>query len=320
MSKAPYFRFYTSDYRDGVRALTFEEQGFYTYLLTLMWDTRGPLPADPKRLAVMMQSDPRQVARLTAALIVKGKLRSDGVTLVNARMMHDIKGSNPETDHQTGDDQTSPEDLPDFSRRSAEDPAKIPQKKPENQAETTSLVTLNSSPLPLPLPLSKPIASSEYVSAPAPASGQTVEIEGLAGGTTAVVSEVARMLNALSPDHRAAHRIVADNCQLYGPEAVKTAYAEMIGDIEDDRHRAPAERKIRRPSARVYVGYIQRAARRAATAAATAAAAKPRPWDTPGVARAADPSARFQSMSPEQAEAALIAQSHAYGAANGRAH
>ena len=91
MSKAPFLKLYTADYRDGVRTLTFEEQGFYAYILTLMWDAKGRLPADPKKLAVMMQADPRQVTRLTAALIVKAKLKTDGEWLVNPRIEREIE-------------------------------------------------------------------------------------------------------------------------------------------------------------------------------------------------------------------------------------
>lgn len=51
MSKAPYFKFFVSDFIGDTMHLTAEEVGAYVLLLCAMWNAGGSLPNDPKRLA-----------------------------------------------------------------------------------------------------------------------------------------------------------------------------------------------------------------------------------------------------------------------------
>ena len=84
--RRPYMPLYTTDWRDGMRGLTFEQQGFYAYLLTIMWERGGRIPADDLALSAMTGADRRMVRRLKAALIAAGKIELDGDQLVNPRM------------------------------------------------------------------------------------------------------------------------------------------------------------------------------------------------------------------------------------------
>lgn len=84
-TKRPYMRLYTADWRDGTRGLSFEVQGFYFRILTLLHDGED-VPADACRLAVMLQCNPRTVAKLLPVLFTAGKLFNADGLLKNPRM------------------------------------------------------------------------------------------------------------------------------------------------------------------------------------------------------------------------------------------
>lgn len=80
------------------------------------------------------------------------------------------------------------------------------------------------------------------------------EIEGLNGSTAEIVAGVAKILNVHAPDIAAAKRIVQSNVGLYGPNAVRDGYAELMADLQDNQ--------IRVPSIKVLIGYIKTAKER----------------------------------------------------------
>lgn len=93
-AKRPYMKLFTSDYRDGTARLSFELQGFYFRILTILHDG-DRVPADSKSLGVMMQCDPRKAARLTRELISAGKLYELDGELRNRRVDRDTQETSP---------------------------------------------------------------------------------------------------------------------------------------------------------------------------------------------------------------------------------
>jgi hypothetical protein len=79
----------------------------------------------------------------------------------------------------------------------------------------------------------------------------------LNGSTSEIVDGVARHLNQLSPDYETARRIVSSNVGLFGPDAVRDGYAEMMADVADNR--------VKVPSVKAMVGYFRTAASRPKT-------------------------------------------------------
>lgn len=69
--------------------------------------------------------------------------------------------------------------------------------------------------------------------------------------TEEIVSGVAKFLNRLAPDRETAKRIVRGNQALYGDDAVRNGYAELMADVADN--------KVRIPSAKILVGYFKSA-------------------------------------------------------------
>lgn len=87
MSSNPWFKFYGSDFRDGVHDLRLEEVGAYTILLTRMYDAADGLIEDRDRLiAGWLNCDIRVWKRIRETLITAGKLYVDGGRLGNARV------------------------------------------------------------------------------------------------------------------------------------------------------------------------------------------------------------------------------------------
>lgn len=108
-------KLFTSDYRDGTARLSFELQGFYFRILTLLHDGDS-VPSDGKALGVMLQCDPRKAVRLTRQLIAAGKLYEAEGELRNKRIDRDIGLTSGEL---RGDfDGTSPALQPDIDEKS----------------------------------------------------------------------------------------------------------------------------------------------------------------------------------------------------------
>lgn len=74
------------------------------------------------------------------------------------------------------------------------------------------------------------------------------------GSTGEIVNGVAKFLNALAPDPHTARRIVASNVGLYGSDAVRDGYAELMADVADN--------KVRVPTVKALIGYFKTASER----------------------------------------------------------
>jgi len=245
-SKRPFMRLFTSDYRDGTAQLSFEQKGFYMQILTLLHDGER-VPADARKLAVMMQCDPRTAARLTASLISAGKLYEDNGELRNKRIDRDLE---PTSDESPADfAATSPGLQADFSeksRRTFQKPKSNQQPKNHTMEITTSIS--NS------IPEEPRTVRSEKHAADGPD-----EIPGLNGSTSLIVTTFAGWMNPWAPDLPAARRSIADAVGIYGDRAVRDGFAELKADVADG--------KLRVPTVKSFYGYCRTAKERGPRAA-----------------------------------------------------
>lgn len=70
----PWFKFYTRDFRDGVRVLSLEEIGAYTLILSLIYETNGRLVNDERAICAQIGCDVRVWRRVSARLVAEGKI------------------------------------------------------------------------------------------------------------------------------------------------------------------------------------------------------------------------------------------------------
>lgn len=147
---APYFKFFTTDFRDGVRGMKPDEIGVYMLALTLIYDAEGSLPDDDAKNAAKAGVDIRTWRRVRARLLDLGKLHLDDGHLYNrradvmiaerggvsaVRAVAGAKGGKASGEARrqlsSHDDrpkiaETLPEDLADFSETSPEDRREVP--------------------------------------------------------------------------------------------------------------------------------------------------------------------------------------------------
>jgi hypothetical protein len=100
------------------------------------------------------------------------------------------------------------------------------------------------------------ISPSEFVAAREAADGPSNEISGLNGSTGTIVAGIAMFLNCNAPDYETAKRVVTSNVGIYGADAVRDGYAELMADVDDN--------KVRVPSVKALVGYFKTASTRKA--------------------------------------------------------
>lgn len=139
MRKAPFLKFYTSDWRSGTMGLSFELKGFYIDLLALMWDRQSRLPNDPEKIAVWLQCDPRKVRRLLAGLADAGKVIVDGGEVSNRRLDEGLR------EHRN---RRLPREIGENSKRSQHiDREEVQEKSAENISENSAKSNVEQLPL-----------------------------------------------------------------------------------------------------------------------------------------------------------------------------
>jgi uncharacterized protein YdaU (DUF1376 family) len=147
-TKRPFMRLFTSDYRDGTVALSFELQGFYVRILTYLHDGES-VPADPAALATFLHCNARTVRALLPKLIAAGKLYEADGLLRNKRVDRDLEpNSSPiETEVDLNSNGIDAE-LDVNSARTSEKPES--NQEPENctMEDSTSISTSISIPEP----------------------------------------------------------------------------------------------------------------------------------------------------------------------------
>ena len=74
--------------------MSLEMRGFYSELLDAIWDAQGPVPSDPRKLAMMVCCNVRTVRKLLPQLLALGKVVETAGGLMNNRMASDIRKPN----------------------------------------------------------------------------------------------------------------------------------------------------------------------------------------------------------------------------------
>jgi len=78
--KIPFFRFYPSDFMDGVRGMSAQEVGLYTMLLCRMYEESGPIEDHTLRLATYCGMREKTFTSTLEKLVALGKIkRCDGM-------------------------------------------------------------------------------------------------------------------------------------------------------------------------------------------------------------------------------------------------
>lgn len=86
----PYFRFYPSDFMDGVRGMTAQEVGLYTMLLCRMYEADGPIENNTFRLATYCGMREKTFSATLEKLILLGKILVTDEGLTNNRAEEEI--------------------------------------------------------------------------------------------------------------------------------------------------------------------------------------------------------------------------------------
>jgi uncharacterized protein YdaU (DUF1376 family) len=73
-TRAPWFKFFPTDWREGTRHLSAEVRGIYADCLALMYETDAPLPADDKWMAHQLHISVRAWRNALSVLARDGKL------------------------------------------------------------------------------------------------------------------------------------------------------------------------------------------------------------------------------------------------------
>jgi uncharacterized protein YdaU (DUF1376 family) len=216
-SKRPFMRLFTSDYRDGTARLSFEQKGFYMQVLTLLHDGER-VPADPRKLGVMMQCDPRTAARLTQSLIAAGKLYEQDGELRNKRIDRDLEP-------------TSAEDRSDFAETSAELPGDVGEKSGRTfqKAESNQDPPKHTNGITTSISNSRTISreDSHQASVEQDAEG----LAGLNGMAVSMIGDVQRWM--VGGDERSARTWLANTSRTFGAEITKRAYQKLGTDMAE---------------------------------------------------------------------------------------
>ena len=88
----PWFKFYTRDFRDGVRRMSPETTGVYVLVLSLIYERAdGKLADIDADICADLSLDRRLWKRVRAELIERGKLTASDGFLVNARAAIEVR-------------------------------------------------------------------------------------------------------------------------------------------------------------------------------------------------------------------------------------
>ena len=98
--RIPFFRFYPSDFMDGVRGLSAQEVGLYTMLLCRMYEESGPIEDHPLRLSTYCGMREKTFTTTLEKLVALGKIKRRDGMLTNDRAeieisdrSHDLKNA-----------------------------------------------------------------------------------------------------------------------------------------------------------------------------------------------------------------------------------
>lgn len=89
-TRLPWWKKHVSDWRAGTRGMSLELKGFYGECLDAQWDLQHQLPLDEKKLAIMLDCNPRSIRKLMPKLIALGKIIRTATGYYNPRMTREI--------------------------------------------------------------------------------------------------------------------------------------------------------------------------------------------------------------------------------------
>lgn len=242
-----YARFYASTWRSGTLMLSLEEEGLYIRVSAYQMECGQPVPSDWKAGARLLCVQPLKYRKTIDSLIAKGKLKATENGIICERAMKEFRRASNGVQGPATNPDTNPHTNPDTNRGTMGVEAKKDQ---QNQDQNRNRREEEE--------------KKEEIEQPAPteqsaAGGPGSEVFGLNGSTTEIIGGIAKLLNVYAPDHETAKRIVASNVGLFGAQAVRDGYAELMADMADN--------KVIVPRIKTLVGYFKQAGDKRAKAA-----------------------------------------------------
>lgn len=243
----PWYKRYARDFFDGTRALTLEERGAYSDIVDLLYMFDGSIPDDASWIGHQLHISSRKWMAIRTVLLAACKISCEGGVITNPRVSAEIE-------NKLNQRRTNAENATKSQRKSNE--------KQKNANENNETNERNE-------PYARAFLDSDTekkkeIEQPAPteqaaAGGLENEVFGLNGSTAEIVGGIAKLLNTYSPDHDTAKRIVASNVGLFGAQAVRDGYAELMADLADN--------KVMVPRVKTLVAYFKQAGDKRAKAA-----------------------------------------------------
>lgn len=228
-AKFPYVKFYPEDWMDGTRHLTLEQRGAYIAFLCLMYDTCEPIRDDDRWIAYQLMTTPRRWRSIRNALVADGKLVVVGDRLTNRRaeieIENRVKLARKLRETSVNRERKKRENFEKENEINKHTTTAVPQE--QHYARATSDFRLQKE------EISSQLADTSSVAARGPG-----EISGLNGSTGLIVESMAHWLSPYAPDYPAAHTAIAEACRIYGPKAVRDAFADLKADHLDGKVRA----------------------------------------------------------------------------------
>lgn len=326
-TKMAYFQANIVQFRDGIRTLKADQRGVYLSVLLEIYDTMGPIKADPKRISIATGIDARLIARVLPELVDMGKIYLTDGWIHNSRAEKEIGDyvknhqrlssvakyresvkrekrsiSQSEVDElkkqlteavaavKASSASTPPQTKPQVSESKATAKADVSETSPRTLGEEykkdnkingcgpetcqSSSTTRAREELRIKNKESKKeercgraiesdlgefnrsggVSVSALPEAFSSADDHpNSEIEGLNGATFDMVEQLAICLNQLNPDKATARVLLRDECRAFGPEAVKSAHADLLRKV--------GQGELKRPSIRTFSAFVKQASR-----------------------------------------------------------
>ena len=239
---SPWFKCFPTDWLDGTRHLSLEQRAAYIDILCIIYKTGKAVRDDDRWVAHQLMTTPRRWRSIRNALIADGKLVVVGDCLTNKRaeieIENRVKLSRKLRETSANRERNKRENSKKQSEINKTDTTAVPQKDHYARASSDIRYQISES--------NSQIADTSSVAASGPE-----EIQGLNGTTAMIVEQFAKWLNPWVPDLELAHKSIAEACRIYGPNAVRDAFADLKADHRDG--------KVRALSHKAFYGYCRTA-------------------------------------------------------------
>lgn len=275
-ARYPYVKFYTDDWQRATRGLSLELRGAYLDCLCVLYETEQPLPHDDNWMAHRLHISARLWRSVRGKLVDLGKLIECEGGWTNPRVQKEL--TQRRLDRRTKSESATSRER--VKREKSENNYENNEQPPQEQhhARASSDIRYQNT------ESNSPIADTGSV-----AAGGHSEDFGLNGSTKMIVEHFAHWLNNWNPDYEAAQKSIADACGIYGPKAVRDAFAELKADHADG--------KVRALSVKAFYGYCRTAQERTQRRSFDGADPKPSPKQLAAKAEYDRINARIAEMS-----------------------